>query len=56
MNTEAAGTLGLIGIILIAALALCAIIMPVVVIFIDCRVARIQKTLAAMEHMMRYGK
>ena len=43
-------------IIIFAILILAAIIMPLVVIMIDGRVAKIQRTLEAMEHMMRHGK
>lgn len=39
-----------------ACLAVAAIIMPIVVILIDTKVAKIQKSLADMQHMMRHGK
>jgi hypothetical protein len=38
------------------ALALAAILMPIVVIIIDGRLAKVAKTLAAMEDMMRKGR
>lgn len=37
-------------------LAVAAIIMPIVVILIDTKVAKIQKSIADMQHMMRHGK
>lgn len=45
----------IIGIIIIT-LIIAGIIMPLVVITIDHKLAKVAKTLAAMEHMMRYGK
>jgi hypothetical protein len=53
---EIAGFFSLLVILAVIALAVAAIIMPVVVIFIDSKVTKIHRTLAAMEHMMRHGK
>lgn len=47
--TQSAAVLIILGIIL---LAVATIVMPVVVLMIDCRVARIAKSLASMEKMM----
>lgn len=54
--TEITGVFGLVIIAIIAFIVLATIIMPIVVLMIDSRVAKISKTLASMEHMMRYGK
>tara|TARA_R110000823_G_scaffold142576_8_gene272632 strand:- start:1994 stop:2161 length:168 start_codon:yes stop_codon:yes gene_type:complete len=45
-----------IGVILFITLLIAAIIMPLIVITIDHKLAKVAKTLAAMEHMMRHGK
>ena len=47
---------GLIGLLILLILIIAGILMPIAVICIDSRVSKIQKTLAAMEHMMRHGK
>jgi len=45
-----------IGGLLLIVLLIATIIMPLVVISISSKLAKVAKTLAAMEHMMRHGK
>lgn len=50
------GAFAMMAVLAVIVLAIAAILMPLYVIIIESRVAKIQKTLAAMEHMMRHGK
>ena len=53
---ELTGLVGAIFLLVCAALALAAILMPIFVFIICGHCERMRKTLAAMEHMMRHGK
>jgi len=53
---ETTGILALVVIIGSIALAVAAILMPFVVMAINSKCAKIEKTLAKMEHLMRFGK
>lgn len=53
---EITGIFGILILLAVIGLTVAAIIMPIVVIVIDSRLATVAKTLAKMERMMRHGK